>query len=106
MRRHRVTYRPEAIADLDQIFHYIRDASSSVRTARNFVVRIRARCEKIGDVPNGGRQRDDLFPGLRLVPFEHSAVIAYLVEGDTVAITNVFYGGRDYEVLYHPDDAR
>jgi toxin ParE1/3/4 len=48
----------------------------------------------------GGIARDDLQPGLRTVPFEHSAVIAYVVEDDRVAITNVFYGGRDYEALY------
>lgn len=34
------------------------------------------------------------------MPFEHSALIAYRVL-DTVEITNVFYGGSDYESLYH-----
>jgi len=48
----------------------------------------------------GGRVRDDLFAGLRTVPFERSAVIAYTVEDDCVRITNVFHGGRDYEALY------
>ncbi|RWM92906.1 MAG: type II toxin-antitoxin system RelE/ParE family toxin [Mesorhizobium sp.] len=38
-------------------------------------------------------------PGLRTVPFEHSAIIAYVVEGDLVRIVNIFYGGRDYETL-------
>jgi toxin ParE1/3/4 len=44
--------------------------------------------------------RDDLKPGLRTVPFEHSAVIAYTVEDRRVRITNIFYGGRDYEALF------
>ena len=48
----------------------------------------------------GGTARDDLRPGLRIVAFEHSAVIAYLVEDGQVCVTNVFYGGRDYEALY------
>jgi toxin ParE1/3/4 len=48
------------------------------------------------------RPRDDLAPGLRTVPFERSAVIAYIVEGGAVQITNIFYGGRDYEALYPP----
>lgn len=34
------------------------------------------------------------------MPFEHSAVIAYRVEGDRVRVVNVFYGGRDFEALY------
>jgi toxin ParE1/3/4 len=38
------------------------------------------------------------------VPFEHSAVIAYKVEEGAVRITNVFYGGRDYEALFGGDD--
>ena len=53
----------------------------------------------------GGTARDDLRPGLRIFPFEHSAVIAYLVEGGQVCIANVFYGGRDYEALYRGIDA-
>jgi toxin ParE1/3/4 len=43
----------------------------------------------------GGIARDDLQPRLGTVPFEHSAVIAYVVEDDQVSVTNVFYGGRD-----------
>jgi toxin ParE1/3/4 len=50
----------------------------------------------------GGRPRDDLSPGLRTTPFERSVVIAYVVEGGAVQITNIFYGGRDYEALYRP----
>ena len=54
----------------------------------------------LANVPLGGRPRDDLAPGLRTVPFERSAVIAYIVEGGAVQIINIFYGGRDYEALY------
>jgi toxin ParE1/3/4 len=43
--------------------------------------------------------RDDISLGLRTVPFEHSAVIAYAIESDAVLIVNIFYGGRDYETL-------
>ena len=75
-------------------------ASRDLTTARGFVRRIRNRCERIGDAPRGGRPRDDLEPGLRTVPFEHSAVIAYRVEPDLVRVTNVFYGARDFEALY------
>lgn len=35
-----------------------------------------------------------------MVPFEHSAIIAYKVEDSRVDITDVFYGGRDYEAFY------
>jgi toxin ParE1/3/4 len=73
--------------------------------AWRFVQRIRARCERIGDVPHGGRPRDDLAPGLRTVPFERSAVIAYMFEDHQVRVTNVLYGGRAYEALYGSGDS-
>jgi toxin ParE1/3/4 len=85
--------------DLQKIYRFIAEASRSHRVAAEFVERIMRRCSAIGDAPNGGRPRDDLHPGLRTVPFETSAVIAYVVSSE-VEITNIFYGGRDYEALY------
>ena len=103
MRRLEVTFRPEAIADLQDIYRYIAEISQSHVTAERFTERILARALRIGDAPYGGRPRDDLEPGLRTVPFETSAVIAYRVAA-TVDITNIFYGGRDYEALYRGRD--
>ncbi|NEK15062.1 type II toxin-antitoxin system RelE/ParE family toxin [Rhizobium leguminosarum] len=103
MRRAKVEYRPEALNDLRQIYIDIADMSQNHVIANGFVKRITARCRKIGDAPNGGRPRGDLVPGLRTVPFEHSAVIAYHVT-DAVEIVNVFYGGRDYEALFRAGD--
>jgi toxin ParE1/3/4 len=100
MKRLKVRFRPEATRDLAAIFLYVHELSRSYATSRGFVRRIRERCERIGDAPFGGRPRDDLEPGLRTVPFEKSAVIAYKVDGDYVRITNIFYGGRNYEAAY------
>lgn len=100
MRRLRVAFRREARIDLENIHSSVLKISQNKTTAYGFYRRILERCAKIGNVPNGGRRRDDLLPGLRIVPFEHSAVIAYFVESDCVRIVNVFYGGRDYERFY------
>ncbi len=100
MKRLPVALREEAIADLVEIYDFIAEQSGLPEQALRFIARIRARCERIGDVPRGGRIRDDLVPGLRTVPFERSAVIAYVVEEGTVRVTNIFYGGRDYEAFY------
>jgi toxin ParE1/3/4 len=100
MRRLRVVLREEAVADLADIYNHIARVGGSHVTAIGFVRRIKARCQRIGNVPMGGIARDDLQAGLRTVPFEHSAVIAYVIEDDQVNVTNVFYGGRDYEALY------
>jgi toxin ParE1/3/4 len=94
-----------AISDLEAIGNYILDKGGSETIANGFVDRIRERCQNIGNAPRGGRPRDDIMPGLRTVPFEHSAVIAYVIEGDRVFIVNVFYGGRDFEALMRGDEA-
>ena len=93
----KVRLRPEARRDLLSIFSYVLEMSRSPSTARGFTKRIRARCERIGFAPYGGRPRYDLEDGLRTVVFEHSAVIAYKVDDGCVRFTNIFYGGRDYE---------
>ena len=100
MERLKVRLRPQARRDLLAIFDCVVELSGSPTTARRFVQRIRDRCDRIGNAPHGGRSRDDLEPGLRIVPFEKSAVIAYRVERDCVRIVNIIYGGRDYEALF------
>ena len=103
MQRANVRFRPEALNDLQDLFAFVLALSQSPVTARRYVGRIRARCEKIGDAPHGGVLRDDLAPGLRMVPFEHSAVVLYLVDESGVVITNNFYGRRNYAALFNSD---
>ena len=94
-------FRPEALADLEDIARAIRRASGSRDVARRYVSRILDRCRHIATLPRAGRARDDLAPGLRTVPFERCLVIVYrLPEPDVVEITNVFHGARDYAALY------
>lgn len=95
-----VFFRPEAIADLAEIYRFIAIRSQNRTIARDFVSRIKDRCNRIGMAPFGGTPRDDLELGLRTVPFERTAVIAYKVEQEAVRIGNIFYGGRDFEALY------
>ena len=89
----------EAIEDLQSIAAFVFRRSGSERLAEAFIDRIDVRCQKIGNAPRAGRARDDLQLGLRTVPFEHLAVICYLVQEDWVLVTNVFYGGRDFEAI-------
>ncbi|WP_318013603.1 MULTISPECIES: type II toxin-antitoxin system RelE/ParE family toxin [unclassified Mesorhizobium] len=77
IRRLEVEYRESAKDDLTNIFRYIVESGGSPNAALRFVLRIEDHCQNIGNAPRGGRLRDDIVPGLRTVPFEHSAVIAY-----------------------------
>ena len=99
MRRVEVIYRPEALADLNDILKAIAELSQSALVAERYVDRIILRCRKIGDAPRGGRRRDELEAGLRSVPFEDKALILYRVS-DVVEITNIFPRGQNYEVLF------
>lgn len=99
MRRLPVVYADDARRDLDVIFAIVLEMSQSVSTAERFVHRIEQTCSKIGDAPHGGAPRDAVVEGMRIVPFEKRAVIAYFVERDAVVITNVFYAGEDYEAI-------
>jgi toxin ParE1/3/4 len=99
MRQLPVRFREEAISDLDEVMTYLLDQGADVAVVQGFISRIRRQCEKVGDAPEGYPARSDLGPGIRIVPFERSAVIAYRIAADTVEIVNVFYGGRDYEAL-------
>lgn len=105
MKRLKVETSAEADYDLAQIYLSVYEMSRDPHVADRFVDRLLSRCERIGDAPRGGRPRDDLEPGLRTVPFERTAVIAYQVEADRVLITNVFYGGRDFEALYREPES-
>ncbi|WFP60458.1 MULTISPECIES: type II toxin-antitoxin system RelE/ParE family toxin [unclassified Mesorhizobium] len=99
IRRLEVEYRESANNNLTDIFRHIAEASGNPDLALKFVLRIEDRCQRIGNAPHGGRSLDYIVPGLRMVPFEHSAVITYVIESSIVRIVNVFYGGRDYEAL-------
>ena len=48
--------------------------------------------------------RPDLRPGLRVIPYGRSVVIAYQVAGDTIEILRIFYGGQDYETIMMSDE--
>lgn len=105
MERLPVEYRPEAVEDIEQLFSYILETSFDAVTTARFIDRVFERCEKIGDAPFGGVSRDDLGPGIRIVPFERKAVILYVVRDRTVWITNIFSGRRDYAALLHQTPA-
>jgi toxin ParE1/3/4 len=100
MQNLKVCYRPTALTDLEDIFNVVLTVSKNPVTANRFITRLLRRCDRIGIVPRGGRPRDDLETGLRTVPFEHTAIIAYKVENERVEIANIFYGGRDYQTFY------
>lgn len=78
----------------------------SVRTAARPSDRLYANCQKTGNHPYTARVRPELMPGLRLLSFVRSAMVAYVIEDNVVRITNIFWAGQDYEAFYLDDDER
>jgi toxin ParE1/3/4 len=87
------------MANLLEIADYIIGQSRNVITAQGYLDRIYDRCEKIANAPFGSVIREDLGAGIRMAVFEKSVAILYVVQDETVWITNVFAGGRDYATL-------
>jgi toxin ParE1/3/4 len=99
----RVSFAPEAEAQLLSIYHYIaRKASPQI--AHRFTHAIVEKCEGLDEFPNRGTPRDDLRPGLRTLAFRRRVVIAYAIFADEVSILGVFYGGQDFESVLAEDE--
>ena len=79
---HKLVYRPRAQEDLEGIYRFI--ALDSPTRAFGYIEQIQHRCDLLRDSPEQGRARPDLRPGLRVVPYGRSVVIAYQVTGDTI----------------------
>ena len=96
MRQLPVRLTEAALEDLWQIGMHLHRKGVSSKLIDSFVGRIEQKCRSIGDLPEGYPIREDIGPSIHVVPFEHSAIITYRIDGDAVEITNVFYRGRDY----------
>jgi len=92
----RVVWRLSAQQQLAAIYYYI-SKSATPGIASRLTDAIEAFCEGLAVFPERGLLRDDLRPGLRLVPFRKRVIIAIRVEPNQVSIIGVFYGGQDYE---------
>lgn len=90
-----------ALDDLDKLHRYISMKSYESR-ADAYIGRIEAFCMSLDLFPERGSKRDDILLGLRVIGFEKSASIAFVVMEDHVVIEGVFYGGRSVEKSLKP----
>jgi toxin ParE1/3/4 len=92
----KIVYRPPALNDLRALYDWI-DERSDAETARNYTRRLRDVCRNLSEFPNRGTPHPELMKGLRTVPFERRATIAYRVAGDEIEILRILHGGRDLD---------
>lgn len=96
---YRVVFSPEAEEQIANLYHYIATEASPNIAAR-FTNAIITHCEGLATFPLRGHLRDDVRPGLRITNYRKRVIIAFCVEGDTVSILGVFYGGQNYEAIF------
>lgn len=91
---HKVEFRQAAIADLKELYLGIADAAGQER-AFAYVSRIEIACRKLATFPARGTVREHLWPGLRIIGFERSASIAFVVGENVVDILRVLPRGME-----------
>jgi toxin ParE1/3/4 len=96
MKKHEVSFRPLAEADLFALYRHIAEAADR-GVAGAYIERIEAACLALETAPERGTRRDDLRPGLRVIGFERRATILFQVTGREVVILRILYGGQDWE---------
>lgn len=81
---------------LENIAFFIYDRSGYVDRAWAYIDRIEARAQKLAATPHIGARYDHITPGLRMVPFERSARIFFIVNDvdRTVTLIDVTYRGQ------------
>ncbi|MBX3502202.1 MAG: type II toxin-antitoxin system RelE/ParE family toxin [Alphaproteobacteria bacterium] len=100
----RVVFAPEALADLDDIFSWVADATD-VAVAQSYVDRIREYCQGFAVFPKRGTLRSDLRPGLRTIGYRRRLTIAFVVDGDEVVMVRFAHRGRDIAALFTSEDS-
>ncbi|MHB8231200.1 MAG: type II toxin-antitoxin system RelE/ParE family toxin [Vulcanimicrobiaceae bacterium] len=84
---------PEAEADLDDIWYYIAldDPEAATRTIDTILARLRV----LARFPGAGREREDLYHGLRSWPI-NNYVVFYTIDDD-IRVARILHGHRDVQ---------
>jgi toxin ParE1/3/4 len=90
-----VEFRPAAAADLKRLYLAISEAAGHER-AGAYIDRIEAACMALSIFSERGTARNHIHPGLRIIGFERSASIAFVVRQDVVEILRVLPRGMDF----------
>jgi toxin ParE1/3/4 len=83
---------PRAQADLEAILEELE--SKSPPAAERFATRVDRKCLALGRIPELGRARAEILPGLRSTPVG-KYVLFYRLRGEVVEVLRILHGRRD-----------
>lgn len=92
-----VVIRPQALADLAEMWAYI--AEDSAREADAFAARIHGEFRMLARQPRMGRERPELLAGLRSFPVGRY-VVFYLPRSRGIEVVRVLHGARDLKLFF------
>ena len=96
MRARTVEVGPGARADVGRIADYIAIFVSPVN-GDDFLDRIFDFMWRLDIAAQRGIDRSDIYPGLRLIPFERRANLAVIITDEKATVVRVFHRGQDWE---------
>ncbi|MFP5461691.1 MAG: type II toxin-antitoxin system RelE/ParE family toxin [Gammaproteobacteria bacterium] len=96
----RVTRRPQAMADILEIWDYIADDDPGA--ADRWIDRLDAAFNLLATQPLMGRTRPELATGVRSFPFGRY-VIFYAPADDGIDVVRVLHGSRDIDSIFDAD---
>ena len=88
----RVNKSPQARADAKAIWRYI--ARDNPAAATRMLHRFDEQVRKVADIPNAGRPRDDLAPGVRSIPLGSYLLFYRPIKGG-IELVRILHGARD-----------
>nr|WP_295987333.1 type II toxin-antitoxin system RelE/ParE family toxin [uncultured Agrobacterium sp.] len=97
MKYYVVRLSPEAQTDLVQIHSNVVRKSGSAVTADRYIERVGAFLASLNVFPERGTVRNEVRSGLRIIGFERSASMAFVVEHDDVVVLRVLVKGQEFE---------
>ena len=88
---------PDIEQDLIDIANLIADFAGN-QVAERKLTEIEERLIKLAETPHIGSIRDDIYPGLRVIPVAKKGVVTFIVNDElkTVQIVSITYAGADW----------
>lgn len=97
MKYYAVRLSPEAQTDLVLMHGRIVERSNSTVTADRYIDRISGFISSLNVFPERGTVRTETREGLRIIGFERSASVAFIVEEDDVIVLRILAKGQDFD---------
>ena len=97
MKKLKLIISQQAIEDLSDIWSYI--ALDNPRAADSFVEELHESCKSLAKMPEMGRPRNELLPGIRSIPHK-GYIIFYRKDEEKLAVIRVLNGCMDIDSMF------